>query len=64
MYGQDGLCQFYKSKVIAQISAAYYTNKYDEAMKTAVAQIGPISVALFANSNFMSYQLVSKFTGG
>jgi len=51
----DGLCQFYKSKVIAQISAAYYTYKYDEAMKTAVAQIGPISVALFANSNFMSY---------
>jgi Papain family cysteine protease len=64
VFGQDGQCQFDKSKVIAKVPAVFSINKNDEAMKFGVALVGPFSVAIFANSNFMSYQLGSKFTRG
>ena len=57
-YFQDGTCKFNKSKVAASLTGmAWATYKGDEeALKQAVATVGPVSVAIDASHfSFQQY---------
>jgi cathepsin L len=51
----DGTCKFDNSSIVATIRGYKLANSSEDALKNAVANIGPISVGIYVAQSFMSY---------